>query len=163
MNEKEKEKEAVEIVANNLIGLAVGLETGEFISPRDIAWVLRKRVKQLYGILDGNVELSDGTGETDAPPPRPDKAKQEKTKQLAAFRRSDANYIAERIGELHSHAILHDGELCAKLNRSRIGGMVEVLSRMGLEVVCDWNRCDKAVVILPADDFIQFKKVKEGK
>ena len=85
------------------------------------------------------------------------------TKQLAAFRRSDANYIAERIGELHSHAILHEGELCAKLNRSRIGGMVEVLSRMGLEVVCDWDRCDKAVVILPADDFIQFKKVKEGK
>ncbi len=85
------------------------------------------------------------------------------TKPLAVFRRADADYIAERIGELHSHAILHEGEPCAKLNRSRIGGMVEVLSRMGLEVVCDWNRCDKAVVILPADDFIQFKKVKEGK
>ncbi len=60
----EKEKEAVEIVANNLIGLAVGLETGEFISPRDIAWVLRKRAKQLHGILDGDVELSDGTDGT---------------------------------------------------------------------------------------------------
>lgn len=99
----------------------------------------------------------------DAPPPRPDKAKQEKTKQLAVFRRADADYIAERIGEMHSHAILHEGELCAKLNRARIGGMVEVLSRMGLEVVCDWDRCDKAVVVLPADDFIQFKKVQEGK
>ena len=83
--------------------------------------------------------------------------------KLAEFCDDDADYIAKRIGELHHHAKMHEGELCAKLNRSRIGGMVEVLSRMGLEVVCDWDRCDKAVVVLPADDFIQFKKVKEGK
>lgn len=44
-----------------------------------------------------------------------------KVKPLAQFYRADANYIAERIGELHCHAMMHEGELCEKLNRARIG------------------------------------------
>jgi hypothetical protein len=59
------------------------------------------------------------------------------TNPLAEFHDTDAAYLEQRIGELHYHAKQHEGELCAKLNRARIGGMIEVLSRMGLEVVCD--------------------------
>ena len=59
---------------------------------------------------------------------------------LAEFCGDDADYIAKRIGELHHHAKMHEGELCAKLNRARIGGMIEDLDRMELEVVCDWVR-----------------------
>ena len=83
--------------------------------------------------------------------------------KLAEFCDDDADYIAKRIGELHHHAKMHEGELCAKLNRARIGGMIEVLNRMDLEVVCDWDRCDKDVVVLRAEDFAEFKKAKEGK
>ena len=78
-------------------------------------------------------------------------------KPLAKFYQADANYIAEMIGELHSHAMLHEGELCAKLNRARIGGMVEVLSRMCLEVDCPWNRYDRNVLIMTDIDFINHK------
>ena len=84
-------------------------------------------------------------------------------KGMAEFCTVDATYIAERIAELHCHAMRHGGELCAKLNRARIGGMIEVLNRMDLEVVCDWDRCDKDVVVLRAEDVAEFKKVKEGK
>ena len=85
-------------------------------------------------------------------------------KPLAKFYQADANYIAERIGELHSHAVLHEGEPCARLNRSRIGGMIEVLSRMGLEVCCNWDRYDRGVLIMTDTDFIEHKQLlKEGK
>ena len=83
--------------------------------------------------------------------------------KLAEFCDDDADYIAKRIGELHHHAKMHEGELCAKLNRARIGGMIEVLNRMDVEVVCDWDRCDKEVVVLSAEDLAEFKKAKEGK
>lgn len=49
--------------------------------------------------------------------------------KLAEFDNLDADYIAARIGELHHHAKLHEGELFAKLNRARIGGMIDVLGR----------------------------------
>ena len=83
--------------------------------------------------------------------------------KLAEFCDDDADYIAKRIGELHHHAKMHEGELCAKLNRARIGGMIEVLNRMDVEVVCDWDRCDKEVVVLRAEDLAEFKKAKESK
>jgi len=91
---------------------------------------------------------------------------------MAKFFQSDANYIAERIGELHCHAVLHDGELCAKLNRARIGGMIEVLNRMQLTVCCRWNDYDRNVLVMTDDEFIEHKarmaaaskgNAKEGK
>ena len=103
------------------------------------------------------------TDMTDPPPPRPRNAASAEMTPLALFCKIDATYIAERIAELHCHAMRHDGELCAKLNRARIGGMIEVLNRMDVEVVCDWDRCDKEVVVLCAEDLAEFKKDKEGK
>jgi len=86
------------------------------------------------------------------------------TRPMATFCQKDANYLEKRIGELHCHAVLHEGELCSKLNRARIGGMIEVLSRMGLEVVCDWDSCTKKVTIFCKGDFEFLQKVKkEGK
>lgn len=85
-------------------------------------------------------------------------------KPLAKFYQADANFIAERIGELHGHAVLHEGEPCSQRNRSRIGGMIEVLSRMGLEVVCNWDRYDRGVIIMTDTDFIEHKRLaKESK
>ena len=84
------------------------------------------------------------------------------TDPLAEFDQSDADYLEKRIGELHCHAVLHEGELCSKLNRARIGGMIEVLSRMGLEVVCDWDRCTKKVTIFSKGDFEFLQKVKRS-
>ena len=86
-----------------------------------------------------------------------------RVKPLAEYYQADANYIAERIGELHVHALYHEGELCAKLNRARIGGMIEVLCRMELEVVCDWDSCTKKVSIFTKGDFEFFQKVTKGK
>lgn len=91
---------------------------------------------------------------------------------MAKFFQSDANYIAERIGELHCHAVLHDGELCAKLNRARIGGMIEVLGRMRLAVDCRWNEYDPNVLVMTDEEFVELKarmaaaskgNAKEGK
>ena len=76
---------------------------------------------------------------------------------MAKFYQSDANYIAERIGELHCHAVLHDGELCAKLNRARIGGMIEVLNRMQLTADCRWNDYDRAVLVMTDVEFVEHK------
>lgn len=82
---------------------------------------------------------------------------------LAEFDPADANYLEKRIGELHYHAKLHEGELCSKLNRARIGGMIEVLSRMGLEVVCSWDRRDRDVFIMSEADFIEYTRLlKKG-
>lgn len=105
----------------------------------------------------------------DPPPPRPRSkepvkvAPRDNIFPLATFDKVDATYFAERIAELHCHAVRHDGELCAKLNRARIGGIIEVLSRLDIEVVCDWDRIDKEVIVLRADQFAEFKKVKESK
>ena len=87
------------------------------------------------------------------------------TDSLAEFYQTDADYLNERIGELHYHAKQHEGELCSKLNRARIGGMIEVLSRIGLEVVCSWDRRDRDVVIMSEADFIEHKRLlkKEDK
>lgn len=84
---------------------------------------------------------------------------------LAEFEMADADYLWKRIGELHCHAVLHEGELCSKLNRARIGGMIEVLSRMGLEVVCDWDSCTKKATIFTRSEFelLKILKKKEGK
>lgn len=90
---------------------------------------------------------------------------------MAKFFQSDAHYIAERIGELHCHAVLHDGELCAKLNRARIGGMIEVLGRMGLAVDCRWNEYDPNVLVLTNSEYLDLRaamavrkgNAKEGK
>ena len=82
---------------------------------------------------------------------------------LAVFSKNDAVYLGERIGELHYHAKLHEGELCAKLNRARIGGMIEVLDRMGLVVDCDWDSCTKEVGIFTRGDFEFLKRVREAK
>lgn len=84
------------------------------------------------------------------------------TDPLAEFDQADADYLEKRIGELHCHAVLHEGELCSKLNRARIGGMIEVLSRIGLEVVCDWDRCTKKVTIFSKGDFEFLQKVKRS-
>ena len=84
------------------------------------------------------------------------------TDPLAEFYQTDADYLNERIGELHSHAVAHEGELCAKLNRARIGGMIEVLNRIGLEVDCDWDRCTKKVAIFTKGDYEFLQKVKKG-
>ena len=70
-----------------------------------------------------------------------------KSIKFAQFSVADAKYIAERIGELNRHAVIHDGKPCAKLNRARIGGMIEVLSRMNVEVHCDWTSTSRNVVI----------------
>lgn len=84
------------------------------------------------------------------------------TDPLAEFDQTDADYLNERIGELHYHAKQHEGELCSKLNRARIGGIIEVLSRMGLEVVCDWDSCTKKATIFTKGDFEFLQKVKKG-
>ena len=85
-----------------------------------------------------------------------------KVKPLAQFYQADANYIAERIGELHCHAILHKGELCEKLNRARIGGMIEVLNRMNLEVDCMWTLPDKNVLVMTAEEYLDHKELLRG-
>ena len=85
------------------------------------------------------------------------------TRPMATFCQEDANYLNERIGELHHHAKLHEGELCDKLNRARIGGMIEVLDRMGLAVDCDWDSCTKKVGIFTRGDFEFLKRVREAK
>ena len=87
---------------------------------------------------------------------KPVKPKAEKP--LARLYQGDASYLAQRIGELHYHAAMHEGELCAKLNRARIGGMVEVLSRIGLEVDCAWDRPDNSVLIMDGVEFLQHKE-----
>ena len=84
-------------------------------------------------------------------------------KPLSQLVLDDAAYLAERIGELHTHALLHEGELCAKLNRARIGGMIEVLNRRGLEVDCNWGAPDKHVRIMTVEDYLKSKAAKEGK
>ena len=83
---------------------------------------------------------------------------------MAEFFKEDADYIASRIGELNGHAVLHDGELCAKLNRARIGGMIEVLSSIGIEVVCNWQEIDRCVLLMTVADYIHHKRLlkKEG-
>ena len=83
-------------------------------------------------------------------------------KPQAQFYLADANYIAERIGELHCHAMMHEGELCEKLNRARIGGMIEVLNRMGLEVDCNWKMPDKGVLIMTDLDYLRHKELLRG-
>jgi hypothetical protein len=87
-------------------------------------------------------------------------------KVLGEFYQSDANYIAERIRELHRHAMLHQGEICAKLNRARIGGMIEVLGRMGLEVDCAWEQYLGDIHITTDMQLVERKlkkSLKEGK
>lgn len=79
---------------------------------------------------------------------------------LAVFSSTDAAYLRERIGELHFHAKLHEEMLCAKLNRARIGGMIEVLDRIGLVVDCDWDCCTKKVGIFTRGDFEFLKRVR---
>lgn len=71
---------------------------------------------------------------------------------------ADLRYFEERIGELNVHAVLHEGELCSKLCRARIGGMIEILNRMGLEVEANWNLPDRGVTIT---DVLEFLKCKE--
>ena len=85
-----------------------------------------------------------------------------KVKPLAQFYQADANYIAERIGELHCHAILHGGELCEKLNRARIGGMIEVLNRMRLVVDCLWTLLDRDVLIMTDLEYLKHKELLRG-
>ena len=85
-----------------------------------------------------------------------------KVKPLAQFYQADANYIAERIGELHYHAMMHEGELCEKLNRARIGGMLEVLNRMHLEVDCNWKWPDKGVLVMTDLEYLQHKELLRG-
>lgn len=85
-----------------------------------------------------------------------------KVKPLAQFYQADANYIAERIGELHCHAILHKGEPCEKLNRARIGGMIEVLNRMRLEVDCMWTLLDRDVLIMTDLEYLKHKELLRG-
>jgi hypothetical protein len=79
------------------------------------------------------------------------------TDPLAEFDQSDADYLEKRIGELHCHAVLHEGELCSKLNRARIGGMIEVLSLIGIEVVCNWDKVDHCVLVVTEADYVQHK------
>ena len=85
-----------------------------------------------------------------------------KVKPLAQFYQADANYIAERIGELHYHAILHKGEPSEKLNRARIRGMIEVLNRMRLEVDCNWKFPDKCVLVMTDLEYLRHKELLRG-
>ena len=125
-----------------------------YLTPHDLAVYIRESVNKLDFALDQFESfMKDGC-----------EISEKATVLLAEFRQNDANYLNERIGELHYHAKLHEGELCAKLNRARIGGMIEVLSRMGLEVVCDWDSCTKKATIFTKGDFEILQKVKkEGK
>ena len=85
-----------------------------------------------------------------------------KQKPLAELYQADANYLAERIGELHCHAAHHEGELCAKLNRARIGGMIEVLNRIHMEVECNWDAYGRDVQIISAAECV-LNRMREGK
>ena len=75
---------------------------------------------------------------------------------------SDLRYFEERIGELSAHAVIHEGELCSKLARARIGGMVEVLNRIGLEVSANWNIPDRDVWIVDVLEFLKSKELLKG-
>lgn len=72
---------------------------------------------------------------------------------------SDLRYFEERIGELNNHAIIHEGELCSKLARARIGGMIEVLNRIGLEVETSWTVPCNGVWIGDVLDFLKSREL----
>jgi len=87
------------------------------------------------------------------PPPNPDVD----ARTIAFVNGRDLKYFCERIAALKAHAVLHDGEPCAKICRARIGGMLEVLNRIGLEVDTDWDSISPDVGIFTVPDFLKRK------
>jgi hypothetical protein len=78
-------------------------------------------------------------------------------KLFAIAKGRDLKYFCERIAALKAHAVLHDGEPCAKICRARIGGMLEVLNRIGLEVDTDWDSVEPDIGIFTVPDFLKRK------
>ena len=90
-------------------------------------------------------------------PPNPDTS----SKVFAVVKGYDLQYLCQRIVQLKNHAVIHDGEPCAKVCRARIGGMLEVLNRLGLEVDTDWDSIEPDIGIFTVSDFLTRKKIKE--
>jgi hypothetical protein len=78
---------------------------------------------------------------------------------LAEVKGSDLRYFCDRIAALKVHAVVHAGEPCERSCRARLGGMVEILNRIGLEVDTDWESFLPDVAIYPRTDYFdkQFK------
>ena len=83
------------------------------------------------------------------------------SKTLATVNGYDLKYFCQRIVQLKNHAVIHDGEPCAKICRARIGGMLEVLNRLGLEVETDWDSIEPDIGIFTVSNFLTRKKIKE--
>ena len=83
------------------------------------------------------------------------------SKTLATANGYDLKYFCQRIVQLKNHAVIHDGEPCAKICRARIGGMLEVLNRLGLEVYTDWDSIEPDIGIFTVSNFLTRKKIKE--
>lgn len=78
-------------------------------------------------------------------------------KPLAKLYQDDVNYIAERINVLNTHAVIHEGEPCAKICRARIGGILEVLNFVGLEVKCDWAAPYSGARVMKSLEYLEDK------
>ena len=71
--------------------------------------------------------------------------------RLGRFLKGEKEYLAGRIAALNRRACLYKGKPCAVRARSEITGMVTVLSALGWEVVCDWDRYKSDVFIVPVE------------
>ena len=71
--------------------------------------------------------------------------------RLGRFLKGETGYLAGRIAALNRRACLYKGNPCAVRARSEITGMVTVLSALGWEVVCDWDRYKSDVFIVPVE------------
>ena len=71
--------------------------------------------------------------------------------RLGRFLKGETEYLAGRIAALNRRACLYKGKPCAVRARSEITGMVTVLSALGWEVLCNWDRYKSDVLILPVE------------
>ena len=71
--------------------------------------------------------------------------------RLGRYLKGETEYLAGRIAALNRRACLYKGKPCAVRARSEITGMVSVLSALGWEVECDWDRYDSGVDIVPVE------------
>lgn len=69
--------------------------------------------------------------------------------RLADCLKGEAEYLAGRIAALNRRACLYKGKPCAIRARAEITGMVTVLSALGWEVDCSWDRYDSGVALIP--------------
>ena len=89
------------------------------------------------------------------PPPK----NPELSRIVASVKGLDLLYFSERISALKIHAVVHAGEPCERVCRARLGGMVEILNRLGLEVDTEWDSVLPDVAIYPRTEYFdrQFK------